>query len=118
MKRLSDYQGEAAIELWAELLDPISAVLQDEEVRKALSEKGASAMKRVQAILKTHKAEASKVLLTIDPTPLNGLNIIARLLDLVLEVENSEEFAGFFGSARQQREEEFSGSVMANTEAI
>jgi len=118
MKRLSDYQGEAAIELWAELLEPIGAVLQDEEVRNALSEKGTSTMHKVQAILKTHKADASKILLTIDPTPLTGLNIIARLLDLVLEVENSEEFAGFFGSVQQRTEEESSGSVTANTGAI
>ena len=31
MKRLSDYQGEEAIELWADLLDPISDILTDKE---------------------------------------------------------------------------------------
>lgn len=110
MKKLSDYKGEEAIELWADLLEPIGTILADKEVQTALSTQG-SAMQKVQAVLKNHKSEASKILLAIDPTPITGLNIIARLLDLVLEIENSEEFSGFFGSAQQKTEDESFGSV-------
>ena len=36
MKRLSDYKNEDAIELWANMLDPILNIFQDNEVRKCL----------------------------------------------------------------------------------
>ena len=114
MKRLSDYKGEEAIDLWAELMGPIGRVLQDENVRNALSDDSLSTMQKVQAILKNNKKEAATILLAIDDTPINGLNIIARLLDLVLEIENSEEFSGFFGSAEQKKEGESSGSATVN----
>ena len=110
MKRLSDYKGEEAIELWADLLEPIGAIIQDAEVRKTLSSQG-SAMQKVQALIKNHKGEAAQILLAIDPTPITGLNIVARLLDLVMEIERSEEFSGFFDSAQQTTEGESSGSV-------
>ena len=33
MKTLSDYQGEEAIELWADIMDSVAVVFQDEELK-------------------------------------------------------------------------------------
>lgn len=116
MKRLSDYVNEDAIDLWANLLDPICNIFQDEEVRKGVFS-GASVLEKAQTILRLHKKDAVNLLLAIDPTPVNGLNLITRLLDVLTEIENSEEFGSFFGSQRQAvTEDESSGSAMVNTE--
>ena len=117
MKKLSDYTGEAAIELWADLLDPLTSIFGDEEVQKAVTG-GGSLMSKAQIILASHKTDAVKIMQRIDPTPINGLNIITRLVGLISEIESSEEFAGFFGSQTQETtESESSGSVTASTGA-
>ena len=117
MKKLSDYTGEAAIELWADLLDPLTSIFGDEKVQKAVIGNG-SMMSKAQIILSEHKAEAVAIMQRIDPTPINGLNIITRLVGLISEIEKSEEFAGFFDSPSQETTERgSSGSVTESTEA-
>ena len=117
MKKLTDYKGEEAIELWADLLDPLTNIFSDKEVQDSIVT-GASALSKAQTILKTHKNDAVTILLKIDPTPIDGLNLIARLLSLVLEIEHSEVFADFFGSAQPEKtESETSGSVTVLTQA-
>lgn len=116
MKRLSDYKNEEAIELWVDLMDPILNIFEDEEVRRGVIGE-ASALRKAQTILRLHKGDAVKLLLRIDPTPVTGLNIITRLIDVLSEIENSEEFGSFFGSHRQGvTEDESSGSATENTE--
>jgi hypothetical protein len=117
MKRLSDYKGEDAIELWADLLDPITDIFKDPEVLNGIKE-GKNTIEKAQYILKKHKKNAVKMILAIDPTPINGLNLIVRLVDVLMEIENSEEFGDFFGSPRPGTMENVSsGSVMESTGA-
>lgn len=117
MKRLSDYQGDDAIELWADLLDPIGEILTDEEIRKVVKS-GESKLKIAQTILRTHKKDAAEILLRIDPVPLNGLNVIVRLVALLTEIGERSDMKAFFGYAAQENQQsESSGSVMENTEA-
>ena len=100
MKRLSDYTGDEAIELWADLLEPISKILGDEQV-KASIQGGESKMKIAQKILKDHKAEAVDILTRIDDSPVNGLNLILRVVNLLTEFSESDEIKSFFGYAEQ-----------------
>lgn len=115
MKRLSDYQGEDAIELWADLLDPISDILTDAEVAKVVKS-GQPPISIAKTILKNHKESAAQVLLRIDPEPLDGLNIIMRLVVILSEIGQRSELRAFFGYAEQARSE-YSGSVTESTEA-
>ena len=116
MKKLSDYQGEEAIDLWGDLLDPITKILGDPEIAKVV-QSGAPKMTIVKTVLLEHKAEAEEILLRIDPEPLNGLNLIVRLLSVVVELGSRDDIRGFFGYAAQgQKDSEFSGSPMENTE--
>lgn len=117
MKKLSDYQGEEAIELWADLIDPLTEILGDERVKDVVT-KGKSRLDIAKTILKEHKKEATEILLRIDPTPINGLNILLRLIGLLGEMSTSEEIKSFFGFAEQVKtDEESSGLLTANTEA-
>ena len=117
MKRLSDYKGEEAIELWADLLEPLTEIFGDKVVQASLLG-GGSVLSKAKNILSTHKKAAADILLRIDPEPLNGLNIIARLVSLINEFQESGYFGDFFESASQETtESEFSGDVTENTTA-
>ena len=117
MKRLSDYKGEEAIELWADLLDPVTKILANKEVSNA-AKAGKPILVIAKEMLKTNAKEVTEILLRIDDTPLTGLSIPARLISMLNEMQESEELRGFFNSAEQEKTaEESSGSATENTEA-
>ena len=96
MKKLSDYKGDEAIELWADLLEPMAAIINDTDVAKVVKS-GKDKLSIVNTILKSHKADAEKILLRIDPEPLDGLNIIVRLIELLVEIGKRDDIKSFFG---------------------
>lgn len=117
MKKLSDYKGDEAIELWADLLEPLTEILSDEKVKKVV-QSGKSKLEIAKVVLKAKKKEAEKILVRIDPEPLDGLNIVLRLVAVLVDMGQHEEIKSFFGFADQeQTEKESSGSVTENTGA-
>lgn len=114
MRKLSDYKGEEAIDLWADLLTPIVKITGDPKVAKVFRAKK-PVIEKAKTILKTHKSEAAEILTRIDPTPLDGINIVIRLVDMLVEIESQEELKGFF-SPSPESQTSF-GSVMENIEA-
>lgn len=117
MKRLSDYVGEDAIDLWLDLLDPLTAIVMDSEI-KNIVKSGKPKIIIAKMILKAHRKEAIDIMQRIDPDPINGLNIISRLVAILSEIGESEEIKSFFGYAEQvNTESKPSISLMENTEA-
>lgn len=115
MKRLSDYKGEEAIELWADLLDPVTALLANPNVKKAT--KG-SMLDIAKTLMKESPKAVEEILLRVDDTPVDGLTIPFRILNLLNEMNENEALRGFFSSAEQEKTaEESSGSATENTEA-
>lgn len=100
MKKLSDYTGEEAIELWADILGPAAKILSDKEIAKKY--RSQSVIDTVKYILKNHKQEAVEILLRIDDTPIDAINIVSRILNLINEIKDREEVKDFFGSAEQE----------------
>ena len=78
MKRLSDYKGEEAIDLWVDLLDLMSDILKDKKVAE-LVRSGKPKIELAKELLKLHKDAVVKVLLRIDSTPQDLLWLSARL---------------------------------------
>ena len=114
MKKLSDYKGEEAIELWGDLLEPLTKIIGDEEIRNTVQSKKPKIL-IAKTILAKHKKEATEILLRIDPTPIDGLNIVLRLVSIISEIGENEEITTFFEFAEQAKKES-SGSVTENTE--
>lgn len=100
MKKLSDYKGEEALELWGDLLEPLTAILGDKKIANVI-QSGQPKLLIAKEILNEHSKDAEKILLRIDPTPINGLNIIVRLVALLAEIEQDETVKSFFGFAEQ-----------------
>ena len=116
MKKLSDYQGEEAIELWADLLDPLTEILTDENVKKVV-QSGKAPLVIAKEILKSHSKEATEILLRIDPEPITGLNIIIRLVAVLSDIGSNPDVKSFFGFAVQaQTADESSGLPTETTE--
>ena len=116
MKRLSDYKGENALELWANLFEPIMLIVNDEKVVKSFKS-GKNKAETVSLILKDHKKEAKEILLRIDETPLTGLNIATRLLAILVDIGEDKDIQSFFASAVvATTAKESSGSATENTE--
>lgn len=116
MKRLSDYQGEEAIELWADLIVPLTGILGDKKIAEVVNS-GQPKLMIAREILKNHAKEAEEIMLRIDPEPLDGLNIILRLVNLLAELGERDDIKSFFGYAGQAKtESESSGLHTVSTE--
>lgn len=117
MKKLSEYKGAEAIELWADLLDPFVDLITNEKVKKAMGDKKLTPLAKAQTILKSNPKAAVKVLTTIDPEPVDGVNAVLRILDVLLELLNNADMASFFGFAVQgQKAKDASGNATEATQ--
>ena len=116
MKRLSDYEGDEAIELWADLLEPIARILADNKI-KELYQSGKPKLLVAKEVLNEHKADAVEIMNRIDPTPFNALTLITRVMSILTEIEECEEITAFFDMGAQAKTgNEFFGSATVNTE--
>lgn len=95
MKKISDYKDEEALELWADIMETAAIIVADPELKEIIDAKKPKLM-IAHFILKNHKEEAKEILLRIDPTPINGLNFLTRIMSVLSEIGDSEELADFF----------------------
>jgi hypothetical protein len=96
MKKLSDYKGEEAIDLWANLVEPISMIMSDKEVKDVFKDKEKTIAEKAKICLKSHKAEIKEILLSVDETEIDGINLVIRFIDILKEIEENEELKVFF----------------------
>lgn len=120
--KISEYKGEAAIELLADLLEPASIILTDEKVKKVIAEtqeKKITPVVAVSRVLKLHKKEIIEIMARLDGVPVKKYecNIIS-LPKQLLEILNDEELMVFFKSqAEEMMQSESFGLRMENIEA-
>lgn len=116
MRRLSEIKGDEAFDVLADLLDPVTEIAADEEIR-ALIVSG-KRLKTVSAILKNHKRQIVEVLAILEGVdPEIYKPSLAEIPIKLIYLVNDPVFAPFFTSQGQNLEETFFGSAMENTEA-
>lgn len=81
MRKLSEIKGEEALDVLAEILVPITAIVNDEEVRNGFDTNVAMC---VSIALKKHKAEVIDILAAIDGKPKEELDIDLLTLPAVV----------------------------------
>lgn len=112
MKRLSEYKDEQALDLLADLIEPASCIIADENVAEAL--KAGKRMAAVKTAIKGHKPEVMELLAVMEGVPVeeyhcNVLTVPMRLLEIL----NDEELMAVFTSQVQEiKGKESSGPVM------
>jgi hypothetical protein len=116
MNKLSDFKGEEALLLWADLLDGFTEICADKDVADALRAKK-PVLVTAKLILERKPKEACNILLRIDNTPIDGLNLITRLAGLITEMVNDPTLSSFFGSLAEVKKGSVPiGSATVNTE--
>ena len=115
MKKLSDYTGEEAIELWADLLDPIVEIVGDPDIANMLRAQKPYLL-IAKEVIKHYKKQAVLILERIDPTPVDALNLLFRVVDVMKEIGDNPEYKHFFDSVAENDGGTPSGSAMASTE--
>lgn len=99
--RRSDIQGEAVFDVLADILEPLTTILTDEEVKQALQSKG-PLLKAATLIMRKHKAEITRILATLKRQSreeyVRQVNIISLVKD-ILDLLNDPELQKLFQSA-------------------
>lgn len=116
MKKLSEYKDEEALDLLADLLDPISVIAGDEEFRKAIG--GNKRLAAVRIALKKYKPQVMEILAACEGIPVeeyhcNLLTAPMRLLDILMD---KDLITGFTSQVREMKQGESSGPATVNTE--
>lgn len=105
--------NEEALDLFADLLEPIAEILTDEEVKAAYAEKP---IKGIKKAIKRHKRTIVSALALIDGVPVKEYKVDVLTLPFrVLELANRPEFQDLFQSQGQTRAAHVSGSATGTT---
>lgn len=121
MKKLSDYKGEEALDVLADIIEPFALVLADPEIQEMAKVKAAP-IKYVKPALKNHKKEVIEILARIEDVPVEeyekSVNIFT-LPSVVLGFINDPQVRDLFTSQSQTTVTSLasSGSATENTEA-
>lgn len=115
--KLSEYQGEDALDLMADIIDPLTEIMTDENLKKLVNSKQ-SRLKIVQFLLREHKKEIIEIMARLDGVEAKNFKCnFYTLPKMLLEILNDEGLADLFPLLGQMTDVESSGSAMENTEA-
>lgn len=114
--KLSEFENEKALDVLADLLDPLSVILTDDKI-KEMSNAKASKLKIAQVLIKSHKKEVIQMLAILDDVPVEEYKVnLFTLPKKVLEILNDSAIQDLFSSQGQEKTATSSGSAMENTE--
>lgn len=113
--KLSDFKDERAIEVVADLLEPIGRIAANQD--NAQARKG-SPLQFAAAMLKNSKKEVMEILAVLSDTkPEDYHCTAASIFKDLLDMLNDPELMQLFGLRSQTKEETASGSAAENTES-
>lgn len=120
--RLSDYKGEAALDVLADIIEPLTAVLADPELQELAKAENKSMIKYARPMLKNHKAEIIEILARLENEPVDEYKDKITILTLpakLLEFLNDPEVQALFQSQHQSAVEPLPnfGAATENTGA-
>ena len=120
--RLSDYKGEEALDVLADIIEPVTLILGDKEIQELAKGKNVPPIKFVKPMLKNHKKEILEILARLENEPIEEYKEKVNILTLptaILELINDPEIQNLFHSQGQTQVTSLasSGSATENTEA-
>lgn len=117
MKKLSEYRGDEALDLLAELVDPAIEIMADADVAKKLQNRHFAAA--VKPILKNHKQSVLTILALLNGKTVDEYKKEVNLFTIpkaLLELLSDPDLMSLFISAEQTGGVTPSGSALENTE--
>ena len=112
--KLSEYQGEAALDLLAELIEPVGEIMSDKEIGEVFNK---NRFKAIGLAIKNHKKSVMQILATLDGVPVEEYKCNVFSLPVkILELLNDPEMIQLFQYQGQTGDANSSGSASENTE--
>lgn len=117
MKKLSEFRGEEALNLLADLIEPASEIMTDKVLIELFRAKNMKEAAKVA--LKGHKKAVLEIMALIDgEDPQTYAPSVFALPMKLLEIFNDPELLDLFTSQGQNEVQTNSGSVSETTEAV
>jgi len=113
--KLTDFKGNDAVEVLADIMLPVSTIVSDEGFKNLVHTKGTPIMKLVSYILKKFPDEVLDMYEPLtrekreEATP-------TKLIHLVMDIASDPELSSLFFSQEQTMEQTSSGSATESTE--
>ena len=112
--KLSEYQGEAALDVLADLIEPAGEIMSDKEIGEVFKE---NRFKAIGLAIKNHKKAVMQILATMDGVPVEEYKCNVFSLPVkILEILNDQEMIQLFQYQGQTGDAKSSGSASENTE--
>lgn len=116
MSKLSEIKGERALEVIADLIDPISRMLKDEVFKKKIQD--GDKLDVVKYLLKSHKKDVLEILALInDEDPKTYAPSLISLPGMLMDLINDPDVMSLFESQSQSEQLASFGSATENIEA-
>lgn len=112
--KLSEYQGEAALDILADLIEPVGEIMTDKEIGDVFKK---NRFKAIVLAIKNHKNAVMKIMATIDGVPVEEYKCNVFTLPVkILELLNDPDIVQLFTYQGQTGDANSSGSASENTE--
>ena len=112
--KLSEYQGEAALDILAELIEPAGEIMSDKEIGEVFKK---NRFKAIGLAIKNHKKAVMQIMATADGVPVDEYRCNVFTLPVkILELLNDSELIQLFTYQGQTGDANSSGSASENTE--
>ena len=112
--KLSEYQGEAALDILADLIEPAGEIMSDKEIGELFKK---NRFKAIGLAIKNHKKAVMQIMATMDGVPVDEYKCNVFTLPVkILELLNDSELIRLFTYQGQTGDANSSGSASENTE--
>lgn len=116
--KISQLMNEDALDVLADLIEPMTEILSDAEVRDAWNAPNTTRAKVAKIAIKKHKSAIIDALAAIDGVPREEYKCNVLTLPLkVIEILNDKDLISFFGSAGHEKETASFGEATGSTTA-
>jgi len=117
MKMLSEFRGEEALDLLADLIEPVSEIMTDKALIELFRDRNMKEAAKVA--LKGHKKAVLEIMALLEgEDPATYAPSLFALPRKLLEIFNDPELVDLFTSQGQKEDQTNSGSATANIEVL
>ena len=112
--KLSEYQGEEALDILADLIEPAGEIMSDKEIGDVFKQ---NRFKAIGIAIKNHKKAVMQIMAALDGVPVEEYKCNVFSLPVkILEILNDPEMIQLFQYQGQTGDAHSSGSASANIE--
>lgn len=112
--KLSEYKNEEALDILADLIEPVAEIMADPNFKEVVQAKNKTAI--IKVLIKDHKKSIIEILAIIDGVPVEEYEVNVFTLPLkLLDLLNDKDLVSFFTSQASMEEQTSSIEPMVNT---